>query len=156
MNKIVASEKKVAFENLFNLYTYELALTGDPSLGTFINEDGKYIPPFGLDDYFNGTKEAYVLMEDNKAIGFIAFVNDDEKQEYLFEEAYLIFPYRNKGYMTSLLDEYLDGKKGKFKTHILKASKDSQRWFENYVYNRHLEFVRSERDVMAYNYECNL
>lgn len=156
MEKISASENRSAFTNLFSLYTYELALTSDHSLGTFINENGQYIPPFGLEDYFNGRKEAYILTDDRKAIGFITSVNDEDKHVYLFEEAFLIFPYRNQGIMTALLDNYLKDKHGTFQSHLLKKAVESQNWFEKYLSSRNLKFTRADMDDMAYMYTVSI
>lgn len=156
MQTTEAKNNPSAFTNLFNLYTYELALTADHSLGTFINENGQYIPPFSLDDYFNGKKEAWLIRENGKAIGFITFVNNDANHTYLLEEAFLIFPYRNNGYVSSLLNEYLHNKTGIFQSHILKKSTESQKWFENFISSRNLSYKKESMDELAYIYTVNL
>lgn len=138
------SENTKAFQNLFNLYCYELSFT-DPWLGTQINENGEFGMPPGMK--LEGLN-ARVIYEDNHAIGFVIY-QEGGKADYSIEEIFVTSAYRKKGTATKIVNDYLKDKEGTFMVHILKKSEDAQKFFLDIFKKNDLPYTREPLDEIA-------
>ncbi len=155
MNLIDAKNKPEVFENMYNLYVYELSMY-DPWLGEQINEEGRFSGPGGFGPYYDGTKQGYVIYEGEKPVGFVSFINDDEEKVYCIEEAFVCSAYRGRGIFTNICKSYIASKEGTITTHILKNNDSAIHFFETLFKNEGYEYEVSERDAVALNYTVKL
>lgn len=146
-----ASENRRTFENLFNMYCYELSFD-DPWLGTNISVNGDFNPPEGLDAMVNGS---YVIYEEDHAIGFVTY-EEGNMADYSIAEIFITNSFRRKGIASEIVQNYLKDKEGTFMVHILKNSKAGNAFFQ-YIFNKNnLTYERKPMDEIADAYYVNL
>lgn len=154
MELVNASQKKKAFQNLFNLYVHELS-GYDHWLGTALDSEGIYQSPGGLEEYYDETKkEAYVIMEDEQAIGFVVF--SQEPNLCSVNEIFIVNSKRNMGIASGIIQNYWKDKTGTFMTHLLKNNQPAISFWENLFKRNNYLFETTKRDEVAVNYWVKL
>ena len=153
MELIKATDKRDAFINLASLYGYEASLS-IPPIGQAINGDGQYLMP-AVPAFANGEKEAYVVMDGERAIGICGFTElpDDG---HMLDEIFAVKAFRTPEFFATVLDAYLTGKTGTFQCHILKPQADVQELFEGYFASKDMAVEKTELDAMAFLYTVAL
>lgn len=154
MEFIQANKQKQTFQNLFNLYVYELSFL-EKMLQQTLNNEGVSIPPKGIDAYLDVEgKEANLIYENDKLIGFVIFVNTNNT--YCLDEIFILPSYRKQGIASRIIQEYIKDAQGVFTTHILKQCKETLTFFENFFTKNNYTYIKSERDAIAFDYKINL
>ena len=153
MELVKATEKRGAFLNLASLYGYEASLA-IPAIGRAVNGDGMYVMPAAL-AFANGEKEAYVVMESDKAVGICGFT-EREDGTHVIDELFVVKAYRAREFFDVVLSSYIEDKLGTLECHILKAQADVQALFEEALAHRGLIYGKTEMDAMAYLYTVPL
>lgn len=154
MKKLVkASEKKEAFLNLASLYAYEASLSVEP-FGKSINENGMYYIP-NLDRFIDEDAEAYVLLEEDKAVGIVGFTSLEDNA-WMMDDIFIVKAYRDQETTDEILYGFLKDKHGTFQTHILKCQPDVSDQIETTFKKMNLCFEKSELDPIAWLYTVKI
>lgn len=136
------------FLKLFNLYCYELGLE-EPSILESINEKAEFVPPFDMNEFIN-ENEIKIIIDDNKAIGFLAYTFKNDVLE--LNEFFIMKPYMTIERINDSLNFLFVNKKGKFITHLPKTSIELISELEK----RYPYIIKKELDEFAWIFECKL
>lgn len=128
----------------------------DRELGTYV--DGEEHNIFDVYRYYGSFDKESIhnFIEGDKYIGFIIIVKASEI-EYHIAETYVKPEYRNKGYLTRFLDDFISKNKGIYTYYVLKNNKPALKFWRNYFTRRKGKIIESPSDLdCAYFYEVRL
>ena len=149
MIKVVdANKNKETFYNLVSLYGYEASMYVE-EIGKTISEQGIFHIP-GIERFVEEDSEAYVVFDDDHAIGFVCFTNNND--QWMMDEIFVTKTYRKQEVINQILDACLSNKEGVFQTHILKGQQDVCELVERYFPN----IKKEELDPIAWLYTTTL
>lgn len=145
---MIFTQEKETFLRLFGYYCYELGLQ-DSFILDSLNEKGEFKPPFSMDQFMSDNT-IEILIDDEKAIGFVAYQNKDGI--LTMNEFFIMKPFLNKEHVKEVLDHVFEDKNGKFQTHLPKGST----LLIEQLTNRFPEIKKEELDAFAWKFEVEI
>ena len=149
MELVMAKEKQQAYLNLASLYGYQESLS-IPQIGQAIDTNGMLLMP-GTEDYANGTKEGYVVVDQGRAVGIVG-IDVLDSDLYMIEQFFATKAFLNEEFVHTVLDKVFLSKKGTLQMHLLKVDEAASELVLQFFEEKQLSVKREDFQEQAWLY----